>query len=203
MPQQSRHQARLTTPAGLGHEGQLGVGAQLRQAELAHLGEGAGGASALGPPEEAGVVRRIRQVPHGAVEAGGAQSLGEGARRVRVGQGPDHLGEQVTPRSDAQPLACPAPGAARGGVLALAGSAGVLEGLTQRQVGEETPSQHHPEEGLRGQHTVAAGTAPARVQRLPDVPGVINGCRPTRRSGRFSTQRPLSDRVTAFLMLRS
>ena len=167
--------------AGPHNEGDLDVGAQLDEAELADLREAP---SPRAPPRGG---RRRRRWPESRGRRGPCrrghqpEPTVEGPRRLGPGQRADDPLEEVPDRGDPQPPPGHAEAGAMRRLLADAESSGVLEDLPDRQVGQDPHREHDPEDDLVGQHAAHVLIRPV---------GVNEGWRTT--SGRITCSRPAS-----------
>ena len=139
------------------HEGELDVGPQLDQAELADLREGPVAARpGRGPTEGGGVGVRVGDVEDRAIDAHQAEPAVEGPGRLGLGQGMDDLLEQVADRGDAQA----SPGHAQAGPMR-----GLLRVVTKIDAPRITIIDGPSVEAVGSQ-----GSAPARQEGSPLPP---------------------------------
>src|SRR5262249_3760257 len=163
--------AALLLPDAFDHQGQLGAGADLDQAELADLGEGALAAAALGAAEGQGVGGGVSAGVDRAVEGDHPPALVEGARGVWPGQGSSQRLKEQADGCDAQALARPAQAGAVGRLLRRGGdeAAAGLEQAREGQGGGHAHGQDEPEDDLEGQGAAAGGGAARVPQALQAV----------------------------------
>ena len=111
---------------------------------------------AEGRPKAAALAGRVGDVEDDAVDAHQAQPPVERPRRLGPPQRADDPGEEVPHRRHAQPPPRHAEVGAGGDSSPDAEPPGVLEDLSDRQVGQQSHREHHPEDDLVGQDATRA-----------------------------------------------
>ena len=140
---------------------------QLDQTELADLGESSVAARpGRGASEGRRVDVGVGDIEDDAVDPHQAESAVEGPGRLGPGQRANGLFEQATHGGDAQPLPGHAETRAMGRLLAEAESAGVLEDLADRQLGQQPHRQDHPADDLVGQFATSLIGSAGRLKGL-------------------------------------
>ena len=158
---------------GAHDEGDLDMSPQLDQTELADLGESPVAARpGRGASEGRRVDVGVGDIEDDAVDPHQAESAVEGPGRLGPGQRANDLLEQVTHGGDAQALPGHAEAGAMGRLLAEAESAGVLEDLADRQLGQQPHRQDHPADDLVGQFATSWIGSAGRLKGLANRLGL-------------------------------
>ena len=167
------------------HHRDFDMGPQLDQTEFASLREGAVTAwPCRGPGEDGRVGLRVGDIVNRAVDPHQPQAAVKRPRRLRPGQGANDLGEQVPHRRHAQPSPCDAEARAMRRLLTLTEPPGVLEDLSDGQVGQQPHRQHHPQHDLVSQRTEARIDPAGGRECLLNVRGADN---------LFQSRQPIQD----------
>ena len=138
---------RLAVAQRLDRQPADGMGAELAEGQQADLREGPVGASARRSAEGAGVLRRVGQVEHGAVEAHQSPAAIEGPDGLVGRHGVGRLEEELAEGRDAQASAGLSEGGV-GGLGLITSRVKATPDLGDRIGGEEGHGDDEPDDGL-------------------------------------------------------